>query len=197
MDSYSIFAILLLAFGLSLLVAEIFIPSGGMILVIAIVTFAASIWCGWNAWWKPGQFGLWWTYIGFVVVLLPTVIGGTFYLLPRTEFGKNLLMVPPTADEVSPYSEADEHLAEMVGRLGTTITLMNPGGLVLVDGERMHCETEGMMIEAGESVCVVAVKSNRLVIRQAPPEEETVETAFREDADETQSPPLDFDVPQS
>ncbi len=197
MDTYSLFAILLLAFGLSLLVAEVFIPSGGMILVISIVTFAASVWCGWNAWWATGHFGLWWTYIGFLVLLMPSVVGGAFYMLPRTEFGRNLLMAPPKPEDVTPYNAADVHLAEMVGRLGTAITMMSPGGLVLVDGERMHCESEGMLIEAGETVRVVAVRSNRLLVRQVSPEEEIAETAFAEDTDATESPPLDFDVPQS
>ena len=36
---------------LALLVAEFFIPSGGMILIVALSATAASIWCAWNAWW--------------------------------------------------------------------------------------------------------------------------------------------------
>jgi membrane-bound ClpP family serine protease len=49
--SYEFLAILLLVIGCGLIVAEVFIPSGGMILVLCVVTFLASIWCAYKAWW--------------------------------------------------------------------------------------------------------------------------------------------------
>ena len=48
---YSHIALLLLIVGGVLLVAEVFIPSGGLILAAAGVCLAVSVWCAWNAWW--------------------------------------------------------------------------------------------------------------------------------------------------
>ena len=50
---YSHFAIILLVIGLVLLVGEIFIPSGGMILITSGVCLVASIWFAWKAWAGP------------------------------------------------------------------------------------------------------------------------------------------------
>ena len=41
-------------------------------------------------------------------------------------------------------------------KTGKTLTLLNPGGLVLVDGERMHAETRGLLLDPGETVIAEA-----------------------------------------
>ena len=84
MESYGIIAILLLAFGLALIVAEVFIPSGGMIAIMALLCILASVWCAWNECYKTDQVFWSWFYVAAVVVMIPGVIGGTFYVLPRT-----------------------------------------------------------------------------------------------------------------
>jgi len=59
---YSLIAILTLAVALMLLVAEIFIPSAGVIAVLAIASLGTSVWAAWLAWWGTNP-ALWWTYI--------------------------------------------------------------------------------------------------------------------------------------
>jgi len=180
-------ALLLLIVGLGLLVAEFFIPSSGMIFVFAMLCLAGSIWFAWSSWG--------WYYVAVVVILLPLVVGGMLYSLPRTALGRRILLEAPSLDEVTPFTEDQAQLAELIGRQGKTLTLLNPGGLVLLDGERMHCESEGMMIDPDSDVRIVDVRGNRLVVRLssfgAPP-------AGQAPVDETPSdkPPLDFELPQ-
>ncbi len=193
MTSMGLLAIVLLAVGLALLVAEVFIPSGGMILVLALVSFTISIWCAWNAW--RDQVIWFWTYIAILVVLLPTVVIAAFYILPKTEFGKNLLAAPPDLEDVTPYAKEEKWLFGMVNKMGKTLTLMNPGGLVSIDGERTHSESEGMVIERGETVQVIAVKGNRLVVRLA--QTESTSDAEDDKTNKPEIPSLDFDLPQS
>ena len=89
----------------------------------------------------------------------------SLYILPQTEFGKQVLLEAPDLEEVTPYQEEQRQLQRLVGHVGKTLTLLNPGGLVLVDGTRQHCESEGNMLEAGVPVEVIAVKGNRVVVR--------------------------------
>jgi len=179
-----------------LLVAEVFIPSGGMILIVALACVAISIWCAGQAWWHTERHSGFWLYLGALVVLLPAVVVGAFYVLPRTDFGKNLLMQPQDLEELTPYAEEEEHLAGLVGKTGTTLTLLNPGGLVLVDGERLHCESEGLMIDPDRAVRVLSVKGNRLVVRTESPASEPSGAPIDDEslADESA---LDFEVPPS
>ena len=69
MDSYATMAVLTLALGLALLAAEVFIPSGGVIMTAAGIVFVISVWSAWNAWGKSGDLTLFLIYIAALVVL--------------------------------------------------------------------------------------------------------------------------------
>lgn len=204
---YDFFAILLLLVGFVLIVAEVFLPSGGMILLLCTISFVASMWCAVNAWYgtHPVAFG---SYLTSLVVLIPTVIIGAFQIFPKTPFGRQIIAAP-TPEEVTPHAEEREYLAGLIGRIGEAITPMMPGGLVSVDSDRLHAFTEGVMIEKGTPVEIIAVRGTRVVVREASAEllhrqesSTTSEDEFLADreptgqGDDLTEPPLDFVVPQ-
>jgi membrane-bound ClpP family serine protease len=160
----SLFAILLLILGLALLVAEIFLPSGGMISVAAVICFAGSVGCAWNAWWVSSP-ASWWAYIASAILLVPAVIGGALYALPRTSIGKRILLAAPDLEEVTPFVQEQDELSKLIGRNAKTLTMLGPGGMLLIDGERMHCESLGMLVDPDTQVEIIAIKGNRLVVR--------------------------------
>ena len=201
--SFEVLAILLFVIGCGLIVAEVFIPSGGMILVLCVVAFLGSLWCAYKAWWgMPWYFG---TYIAALVVFIPGILFGIYRLLEDTKVGDRVLLSAPDLEEVTPYQEEEAHLSEFVGRRGSAITRLMPGGLVEFDGERLHAFTEGLMIDQGGVVKVVAVRGTRVVVQPADDYDDfaaqqhrpdnSVEGAF--DEDQATPPPLDFDLPQS
>ncbi len=157
-------AVALLVLGLTLIICEVFIPSAGLIAAFRDIVLCGSVVAAWQAWWydKPGYFAI---YAIALLVLIPSALSGALYLLPRTEFGRQVLLEAPALDEVTPYQEEQRQLQRLVGQIGKTLTLLNPGGLVLVDGTRQHCESEGILLEAGTPVEIVAVKGNRVVVR--------------------------------
>ncbi len=194
----STLAVLLLAVAVGLFASEIFIPSGGLIGAAAVLCLAGAVWCAWDAWWVESR-STFWTFIASIVVLIPSGMGLAVYVIPRTKWGRSVLLSAPSAESVRPFVAEEEHLNALVGQQGRTITPLNPGGLVLIEGERMHAESEGMMLEADQVVDVIEVRSNRLLVRQA----DTIAGAHVEsevpspdDADAPGEAPLDFDVPQ-
>lgn len=194
----SLVAVGLLILGLALIVAEICIPSGGLITIFSVCCFLGSGWFAWQAWWNTSP-TLWWSYVGGVLVLVPATLGLALYILPRTSIGKRILLEAPSLDEVTPYQREQQRLAALIGKTGKTLTLLSPGGLVLVDGERMHAETRGLLLEPGETVKVVAVKGNRIVVQPLPGQAaEEIPSADNERPVQTAADePLDFDFPQS
>ncbi|HUG89288.1 MAG TPA: NfeD family protein [Planctomycetaceae bacterium] len=189
----------LLILGLALIVAEICIPSGGLITIFSVCCFLGSGWFAWQAWAQSSP-GIWWTYVAGVIVLVPLTLGLALYILPRTSFGKRILLEAPTLDEVTPYQHEQQRLAQLIGKTGRTLTLLNPGGLVLVEGERMHAETRGLLLDPGVAVKVVAVKGNRIVIQPLPagqPQERAPSDGEQPMQTAADEPPLDFDFPQS
>jgi membrane-bound serine protease (ClpP class) len=201
--NFELLAILLLVIGCGLIVAEVFIPSGGMILVMCVITFIASIWCAYKAWWgdSPGYFT---AYIVSLLVLIPGVLAGVYKVLSDTKVGDRILLSAPDLQDVTPYQQEEAHLAQFVGKRGVALTLLTPGGMVRVDGERLHGFSEGMMIQPGASIEVLAVRGTRVLVREATDSAvaEATPAAAGEELLATdeglRSPPapLDFDVPQ-
>jgi len=201
--SYEFLAIVLLVVGCGLIVAEVFIPSGGMILVLCVVTFLASIWCAYKAWWgvSTAYFS---TYVAGVLLLIPAVLMGIYKLLNDTRVGDRILLAAPDLDEVTPYQNELARLEQLVGHPGTAVTPLTPGGMVNVGGERLHAFTEGILVEQGSDIEVIAVRGTRVLVkpRSAATLNPAVAASSSERAvatpdAEASNPPLDFDVPQS
>jgi membrane-bound ClpP family serine protease len=194
---FSHYAIILLALGMGLLIAEVFIPSGGLILGAALISIAASIWFAWSAWWESNPTA-WWVYVAALLVLLPSSLGGAFYVFPRTALGRRFLLEGPELDEVTPYVEHTDRLSRLVGRGGSAVTDLSPGGLVMVEGERLHAESEGVLIDAGEQIEVIALRGNRVLVRRTELSQSGGGTRGTELPRDVRSAdaPLDFDLPQ-
>jgi membrane-bound serine protease (ClpP class) len=186
-------AILLLVVGLALIVCEVFIPSAGLIAAFATLCIAGSIASAWSAWWytSPTYFTL---YALALLLLIPSAISSAFYVLPRTAFGRKVLLEAPDLDEVTPYQEESRQLMRLVGHIGKTLTMLNPGGLVEVDGTRQHCESEGLLLEAGTPVEIVAIKGVRVVVR--PVEHPPAPMGDADPKHGTAGDSLDFDLPR-
>jgi membrane-bound ClpP family serine protease len=204
---YSHFAIALLLLSVTIVFAEIFLPSGGMLSFLALSTIAASIVCAWYAWFEtnPAAF---WSFLMASFVLFPTAIAAALYVFPMTPMGKLALLEPQRLEDLDGDNAYENRLQAQLGRTGRTAGLLTPGGVVVVQGERWNCESEGMLIEAGVEVVVVAIKGRGLVVREvtdAPAESshfgdrssgdlgsDDLGLAFEDESE----PPLDFPISQ-
>jgi membrane-bound ClpP family serine protease len=166
--SYSLLAMLLFVVGLVLLVAEVFIPSGGVILVLALASIAGSLACGWLAW-MPGRPLAFWSLVAAMGILGPATLIAAFRVWPETEIGKRALLEGPAPEDVVPFERQANRHESLVGQTGRTVTVLNPAGMVLIDGSRIHCQSEGMIIPEGTAVRVVAARHNGVTVREFDP----------------------------
>lgn len=190
-DSNAIFAVLLLLAGIGILTAEVFIPSGGLLGVITFLTLVVSLVFAYRAW-GTSHPNIFWSFCGVLLVLVPTAIGTAFYFLPRTSFGKQVLLDGPEIERVTPFAEETAHLHSLVGQFGRAITPLKPTGTISVNGERLQAMSEGMIIESGQTVEVLDVRGTNLVVKSgiSPREGPRGPTA-------DESSRLDFEIPQS
>lgn len=160
MPDAGILATLLLVVGLFLLGLEFFIPSFGMILCVAIIALVVSFWSAYKAWWgvNPAFF---WTYVVLLVAGIPGSLLGAITLMQKTALGSRLILRPPTAGQ----KQAPNPLDELIGKRGTAQTLLTPGGMVLVESQRFHAESLGMLIEPDTPIVVIGARANRIVVR--------------------------------
>src|SRR5271165_4295403 len=159
MESW-IWPILLLALGLGLAFLEIFFPTAGILAFFSGSALLGAILLGFHA---GTTIGL--TVTTTTVIGVPTLIALGFRWWPHTYFGKQVLLDAPRAEDVLPDEAQRRQLKGLIGRIGRAKCRMLPSGVVSIDGQSLDAMSEGMVIEAGQTVRVIKIESNRLVVR--------------------------------
>lgn len=198
---WQIWAFILAIAGFALIAAEFFIPSGGMIALSCAGCFVGSVMCAYKAWYVTSP-KIFWFFTVSLGGLIPTFLWFFLRMLERTSLGNAILLPKTNPDDVVPYQDEAAQLQRLIGRLGTTLTMMNPGGMVRVENERLHAFTEGVLVMAGETVEVLEIRGTRVVVRKTDRQISELSKPSNpagEPSSES-SPPvadrLDFDIPQ-
>jgi len=157
-------AIVLLLAAFALIFAELFLPSGGIIGVMCVVCIGASIYFAHMAWYENYPVR-WWGFIGTAGVLTPAMLYAAYHLLTKTSLGNRVLQNAPSLEEVTPHQAESERLNTLLGKRGHALNLMSPGGLVMVEGERLHATGESLLIEPNTEIIIIAIKGTRVVVR--------------------------------
>jgi membrane-bound serine protease (ClpP class) len=141
-------------------VAELFIPTGGVLAVLSISAIALGIGLVFV---YDATTGLYTMLATFVA--LPMV--GTFLLQlwPRTPLGRRFFLTAPPADATMASLPINQELELLKGRIGRTLSLLRPAGVVDFDGRRVDTVTEGMMVDPGVLVRCIDVRAGRVVVR--------------------------------
>lgn len=161
-----VWAVILLAIGLSLAMMEVFLPSGG---VIGFLSAAAIIAALVMAFRQGSAVGL--AVLSGTLVAVPVVVFLALKYWPETSMGRRMLLKPPESDEILPDVPRQRQLKTLIGRIGQAKSKMLPSGAVLIDGHTIDALSEGVPIEIGQRVRVIEVRGNRVVVR--PTDDET------------------------
>ena len=153
--------IALLSLGLVLLIAEVFIPSGGLIGILAVGLLIVS---AWQAFRISEARGL--QFLLALLVLIPLTLMLALYLWPRTPVARSAFLKAPTSDDVAP-ERLGAPLEPLVGQYGRALTPLRPSGMVDFDGRRLDGMSEQGLIAAGSLVRAVGIRGSRLVVREA------------------------------
>ncbi|MFM8735076.1 MAG: NfeD family protein [Pirellulales bacterium] len=159
-----VWVVLLLALGLAVLVAEVFVPSGGVLGFVSVMAILAAVT---TAFLELGA-GAGLVVLAVVVVTVPVVLGFAFRWFPETPLGRRVLPAPPQGEEVVPQAAERQRLRALVGAPGRAVTELLPWGAVEVGGERLEALSDAGPLEPGTEVCVVGVKGLAVVVRPAP-----------------------------
>ena len=157
----------LIALGVVLLLAELFLPSG-ILAVLALAALIAGLALSFSSSASAGFA----TLLTLVVVLL-AVVSLARYFLPRSGFGKRLLLHrKPDGDETLAGMPVNQELERLRGRYGQTLSALRPAGVTLFDGQRVDTISEGDLIEPGQWVRCIDVKAGRVIVRavEKPPD---------------------------
>lgn len=155
-------SICLLIAAIALIALELFIPSGGLLAFLSGVAVLASVIVAFTAGPRTGLLML-----VVTLVIVPTVLASAVRWWPHTPIGRLILITrPDDPDDVLPDTEQYRGLKALIGKVGRSKSKMMPSGAIVIEGRMYDAVSEGMAIDADTSVKVIAVRTNRIVVRQ-------------------------------
>ena len=149
--------VLLQAIGILVIFAEIFIPSFGLLAVIALAVFSYSLYLVFTT--ISSTAGL--VFAGLDLLLVPVCI----------VFGMKILAKSPLAlrQELSRKQGVVSQAKELETYLhlkGVSITDLRPAGMAEINTKRLDVVTDGEYIEANTPVVVTSVTGNRIIVQK-------------------------------
>jgi len=159
-----LWAVILLAVALVLLIVEVFVPSGGIVGLFAAVALVAGIVMMFRVNTTLGLISA-----IFVLIALPFVLGFVLKLWPHTPIGRRLVLANP----VRPLNKLEDQSSSMaasdpqalVGQRGKAITDLHPVGTCLIQDQRRECLADGQIIRAGSTVQVISADGMQIKVR--------------------------------
>ncbi|MCK4237185.1 MAG: nodulation protein NfeD [Candidatus Krumholzibacteria bacterium] len=160
--------IILFAFGVILLLVEIFlIPGFGVVGTLGIIAIVSSLYLS-----LVGRFMHVTDFISGAKILAIAFISSFVvilialrYLPKFTPFQR--LVLKTTEAEVEGYRSSPGFYKNLVGREGLALTMLRPAGTALIKGEKISVVTEGNFIEKNTKVRVTEVEGCRVVVDRA------------------------------
>jgi len=151
--------ILLLGLGLLLIVAEVFVPSMGVLgLAASLCIIGAVAW----AFTISNAFGA--QVLLAAAILVPVLIAVAFKLLPYSPIAKRFVAKGFSFDDGRAVDARDRTLS---GAEGVAESVLRPSGVARLDGRRVDVVSRGEMIQAGERIRVIEMEGNRVVVARA------------------------------
>ncbi len=160
MDPLLILAVFLFVLSAILIVAEVFVPSGGIISIAALCCLIGGLAIFFSKGTKIG-----WIGVGIALVLVPVVLIISYKIFPKTGFGKNVTLIPPERDAGEAVPDTS-NLKQMLGKSGKVVTPLRPVGMVEFDGLRLECVAESGYVSKDTKVKVIKVQGTQVTVRK-------------------------------
>jgi len=160
MDLWLIFAVFLYFACAVLIVAEVFVPSGGLISIGALACIIGGI-----AIFFIHSTTVGWIGVVIAVVMIPTILIIAYRIFPRTRFGRSVTLTPPQREAGDAIADT-EKLKELLGGVGRVLTPLRPVGMCDFSGQRVECVAESGYVNKGKKVKVIRVQSTQLTVRE-------------------------------
>jgi membrane-bound ClpP family serine protease len=155
-----ILAVFLFVLSAALLVAEVFVPSFGLITLCSLGCLAGGL----TIFFKLNPAAGW---VGVIaaIIMIPSVLVFAYKIFPKTSFGKAVSLDMPKRQKGEGIADIDE-ISKMLGSKGTTTTPLRPVGICDFNGKRLECVAESGYVERGKNVEVTKIEGTQLTVRE-------------------------------
>ncbi|MFO7560093.1 MAG: NfeD family protein [Desulfobacterales bacterium] len=155
MNSDLIMPLLLQITGVIVIIAEIIIPSGGILAIIAAFLFGYSLY---SVFTQISVFAGC-LFLGADLLVIPVLVINGLKLLA----GSPVTLRRSLSRDEGVISQPFE-LKKLIGKEGITITNLRPSGKARIAGKKMDVVSRGEYIEKDSEISVHAVSGNQIVV---------------------------------
>lgn len=142
-----------------LLIAEVFVPSGGLLTVCALACLIGGTYIFFKQSTIAGIAG-----IIFGVIMIPSLLRFAYKTFPHTRFGKSATLAPPERPQGDAVPDT-QALGQLLGAVGVVLTPLRPVGMCDFEGRRVECVAESGYVAKNMKVEVIKVESTQLTVR--------------------------------
>ncbi len=160
----SLLSIAALLYFLALLLAfvDLFLPSGGALILLGIVSAVASVVFAFQQSAMAGSVML--------LAVLGTIPAFAFLAVrvwPNTPIGRRVIMKPRkrSSEQDAQSRQQTEEIAALVGKVIVADADLMPSGTILVGGKSLNAVAESGFIEAGQTCEIVRYRERQFIVR--------------------------------
>ena len=149
--------IILQLIGVIVIIAEIIIPSGGILALLATALFGYSLYAVFAH--ISSSAGMLFVLADLVMIPILLYFGIKFLAKSPVTLRKRL----SREDGVTSQSAT---LDGFLGSTGRAISDLRPSGVVMINGERLDVVTRGEYIDRQSRIIVIAVRGNQIIVKE-------------------------------
>ena len=160
MGWWLVFAVFLYLACAALIVAEVFVPSAGLLSACAFACVVGGILIFFQYSATAG-----WAGVVIAAIMVPSLLVVAYKVFPKTRFGKSVTLTPPRRQRGDAIADSSQ-LNELLGAVGSVLTPLRPVGTCDFSGRRLECVAESGYVDKGKKVKVIRVQATQLTVRQ-------------------------------
>ena len=146
--------------GIGAVILEFFIPSAGIIGALGVGSLIGSVVITYQTFGEvPGL-----VMLLTVLILTPALIIFYFRRFPRSFFGKRIILGGDPRKDLS-LDGPDLH-RDLLGQQGVVFSPLRPAGIITVNDRQYSVVTSGEFIPKGETVNIIQVEGNRILVQK-------------------------------
>jgi membrane-bound ClpP family serine protease len=157
MISKLILPIILQLAGVFVVIAEIVIPSAGLLAVLAAGLIGYSIYLVFTE--ISSSAGM--AFIMVDIIAFPVVLMVGLKLLVKSP-----VTLKTSLSRADGFSSQSEELLAYNGKTGMAVTDLRPAGMAMIENKRVDVVSRGEYIEKGSAVVVLAIEGNRVMVKK-------------------------------
>ena len=150
-------AVLLLVVGFILVVVEMYVPGFGVPGITGIACLIAGVIIKANTALEALIMAI------VIIALLCIALSISIHSVSKGRLAKSKLVLHETATDA--YNIGTNDLMYYLNKTGETTTVLRPSGIGEFEGVKLNIVSDGEFIGAGETVKVISVEGNRIVVK--------------------------------